>query len=161
MFFIFIYWAFWACKVKELLSLLTDHTSPWKDFCLLSNTYHRDKFTFYVWCLDCVCVCACVWTQERTGFSEKVSFGSFFQHVVANRFFSWVNGDMETANCCSSSVIVCLCLSSRKSFGQMGLLSTSPLPRLTRLFDLHIVKSSIYFVGDERRVILMFLSTLH
>lgn len=44
----------------------------------------------------------CVWTQERSEFSERVSFGSYFQHVVANRFFSQVNRDMEAAHCYSS-----------------------------------------------------------
>lgn len=40
--------------------------------------------------------------KKALGFSEMVGFGSCFQHMVANRFFSWVNGDMETANCFSS-----------------------------------------------------------
>lgn len=55
---------------------------------------------------------------------------------------------------------LCLCQRSRKSFGQIGLLLTSPL-QWTRLFDLHIVKSSVYFMGDERRMFMISILLQH
>lgn len=104
----FLYWSFWDCKKQLLVYLLL--TLCHEEISVVSPTlgrhYHGGRLTFYVSAVWIVVLNG--WTQERTGFSEGVSFGSHFQHVVAKRLFSWVNWDMETANCCSSSDTGCV-----------------------------------------------------
>lgn len=121
-------------SMKRLLSF---PPAPW-----------RQLFTFFMspvfglWSFGCG-------HKKEVDSHRGVSFGSNAQHVVANGFFSLVNRDTETANCYSSSAYwLCLCQRSRKSFGQMGLLLTSPLQWWTTLFDLHIIKSSVYFMAE-------------